>query len=71
MLPVGIAHLIRDFVPVHPLAKLIQDIPPAAFEALHARYASTFECFDWYHDVAVKFMSWGKGSTYDVSSQTN
>ena len=65
MLPVWVAYRIRNFVPDLPLAKLIQGIPPAAFEALHARYASPCECCDWYHDVAVKCMSWGEGLAYE------
>ena len=65
MLPVEVAHLIRDFVPLHPLAKIIQDIPPAAFEALRVRYASPCECCDWYHNVAVRCMSWGGDPAYE------
>ena len=51
--------LIRDFVPVHPTAKLIQEAPKQAFEALHARYAAPCACCFLHGNVAVNRMTWG------------
>ena len=51
--------LIRDFVPVHPTAKLIQEAPKLAFGAFRLRYVSPCRCCNWHGNVAVNRMAWG------------
>ena len=58
-LPEEVVLLVRDFVPVHPTARLIQELPAKAFQALHARYAAPCACCFLHGNVAVNRMSWG------------
>ena len=59
MLPDEVVLLIRDFVPIHPAAKLIQELPANACQALHARYAAACACCFLHGNVAVNRMAWG------------
>ena len=43
-LPEDVQQLIHSFRPVRPTAQLVKAIPPEAFEALHARFASPCHC---------------------------
>ena len=57
--PEEVVLLIRDAVPVHPVASLIQAVPQKAFEALSARYAAPCACCIFHEHVAVNRLSWG------------